>query len=367
MRFLPICLLSAVIPLSVYAKEGIETEYGVSLNNYYGYADYAKPYNKNYKSNNLNSSLNLYGRASYSFNPEYTTSIIGYFMIDSAKEIENYNQGIWGEEIYALTETPYGDVSVGQDSNVAYKFAVGAPNIGTYHVNNTDLVNFITNPNWYKKGSKTSYKTLNSTYINTEGTAPKINYTTSELYGLKFGLTYVPEIYSRSGLVAKKSPYEDEYAYIFGAYGAWDICDYELETSLGFADYHKNDKEYSAGISIYRKGWTLGASYRKTEVNHSDYALNKENLYDAYREGRAYNVGISYAFGPILTGFSYFDSKAEKTKNHDEIISWSNSFRYNKYTTISLTAAHLLARGENRDISNNSKGYAFVLGLEFEF
>jgi predicted porin len=285
-------------------------------------------------------------------------------MIDSAKEVENYNQGIWGEEVYLLTETPFGDLSFGQDTNVAYNFAVGAPNVGSNHINNTDLVNFITNPNWYKKGHKVSYKTLNSTYINTDGASLKVNYVTPEFAGIKLGATYIPEIYSQSGLVSKKAEYKDKSAYVLGAYGAWDILDYEIEASLGFADYHKNDKEYSAGISVYRKGWTFGASYRKTEVGKSDYALSKENLYDAYREGRAYNVGLSYAFGPFTTGVAYFDSKAENTKNHDEIISWSNSYQYNKHVTFSLTAAHLLSKGADKEIKNNSKGYAFILGLE---
>lgn len=365
MKLSPIFLLLGLAPITCYAG-ALETDFDLSLNNYYGYTDYAKPYNKLYKQNNLNSSLNLFGRATYEFNEEYSTSLIGYFMIDSAKEVENYNQGIWGEEVYALTETPFGDISVGQDQNVAYKFAVGAPNASKIHINNTELVNFINNPNWYKKGHKVSYKTLNSTYINTDGASLKANYITPEFAGIKLGITYVPETYSQSGLISKKADYKDKSAYILGAYGAWDILDYEIETSLGFGDYHKNDKEYSAGISVYRKGWTIGASYRKTEVSSHDYALNKENLYDSYREGRAYNVGVSYAFGPLTTGVAYFDSKAKNSDNHDEIISFSNSYQYNKYLTFSLTAAHLLSKGEDKDIKNNSKGYAFILGMEID-
>jgi len=363
MKISPIALLLTLFPISSYAG-ALETDFDISLENYYGYTDYAKPYNRDHKQNNLNSSLNLFGRIGYEFNQNYTTSLIGYFMIDTAKEVENYNQGIWGEEVYNLTETPWGDITIGQASNVAYNFAVGAPNASKVHINNTELVNFINNPNWYKKGHKVSYKTLNSTYINTDGASLKANYVTPEFAGMKFGVTYVPETYSQSGLVAKDSRYKDKSAYVLGAYGAWDILGYELETSLGFADYHKNDKEYSAGISIYRKGWTLGGSYRKTEVSHHDYALDRANLYDAYREGRAYNIGLSYEIGPITTGIAYFDSKAEKTDNHDEIISFSNSYQYNKYLTLSLTAAHLLSKGENKNPENNTKGYAFILGLE---
>lgn len=64
----------------------LETDYALELNNYYGYTDYAKPYNRLHKQNNLNSSLNAYGRLTYEFNREYAASLIGYFMIDSAKE-----------------------------------------------------------------------------------------------------------------------------------------------------------------------------------------------------------------------------------------------------------------------------------------
>lgn len=357
-------ILSLFICPTIAFAGSFDYEYDASLNNYYGYTDYTKNYNKLHKQNNFNSSLNLFGRAFYEFNEKYTTSLIGYFMIDSAKDVENYNQGKWGEEIYLLTETPFGDVSLGQDNNVAYNFSVGAPNVGAYHVNNTELVNFITNPNWHKKGHNASYKTLNSTYINTDGVSMKANYVTPEILGIKVGATYIPKTYSQSGLVAKQAEYKDEEAYILGAYGGWNIWDYELETSLGFADYDKNDREYSAGFSVYHKGWTLGASYRKTETGANDYNLNEDSLFDSYREGRAYNIGISYTFGPLTTGISYFDSKAEKAHNRDKITSFSNKYQYNKNAAFSLTLAHLKSIGEDNLIKNNSEGFAFIFGLE---
>jgi len=357
--------LISLVGISSASAVPLETDYSLKWGNYYGYTDYAKPYNKLHKQNNLNSSLNLYGRVSYLLNDDYKTSLIGYFMADSAKKVENYNQGIWGEEVYSLTETPFGDFSFGQDDNVAAKFAVGAPCAGAYRAN-SNLVNFIVNPNWYSKGSQMAYKTLDSTYINTDGSSFKLNYMTPELSGIKLGATFIPETYSRSGLVAKNAKYKDNSAYVLGAYGLWDVLGYELEVSLGFADYHKNDTEYSAGVSIYRKGWTLGASYRKTEVSKSDYAIDKTNLYDAYREGYAYNFGISYEIGPYMAGVSYFASKSDKFANKDEIFSFFNNFQYNKYLTFSLTAAHLQATGSNNDVTNNSKGYAFILGAELK-
>ena len=365
MKISPLAIAIGLIATTAHASV-FETDYSISLNNLYGYTDYSKPYNKIYKQNNVNSSLNLFGRTSYKFNHDYKASLIGYFMIDSAKEIENYNQGIWGEEVYALMEAPWGDFSIGQDSNVAYKLAVGAPDSSSFHVNNTELVNFITNPNWYKKGHKVSYKTLNSTYINTDGASLKANYITPDFKGMKLGITYIPETYSQSGLVSKKAEYKDKSAYVLGGYGSWKILDYEIETSLGYADYNKNDKEYSVGMSIYHKGWTVGGSFRKTNQEGHKYAVNKANLYDAYREGRAYNMGISYEFGPITSGISYFDSKSDISANRDKIITFSNSFQYNRYMTLSLTMAHLKSKGENNNTNDNSKGYAVILGLELE-
>lgn len=355
--------LALLLPNICYASD-ISTEYAISLDNYYGYTDYDKLYKSGNKNNNLNSSLNLYGKVLYDINNNYSASIIGYIMADTAKEVENYNQGIWGEEIYGLLDTPYGELSFGQLQNVAYNFSVGAPNIGNYKINNTDLVNFINNPNWYKKDNKYSYKTLNSTYINTDGASLKINYVTPDFKGIKLGASYIPQTYSQSGLVAKKSLYKNESAYVLGSYGFWDILGYEIETSLGFADYDKNDTEYSAGISVYRKGITFGASYRKTKTENNDYAINRDNLFDAYRDGEAYNLGVSYAIGPFTTGISYFNSKSNISQNKDEIISFSNSYDYNKNTTLSLTIAHLEARGENKDYNKNNKGYAFVIGVE---
>jgi hypothetical protein len=285
-------------------------------------------------------------------------------MADSNKEVENYNQGKWGEEFYGLLETKFGEISFGQVQNIAYNFAVGAPSVGNFRINNTDLVNFINNPNWYKKRSNTSYKTLNSTYLNTDGSSLKVNYATPSFCGMNLGLSYIPDIYSQSGLVSKKAEYKNNEGYVFGTYGLWDVWGFELETSLGFAEYKEIDKEYSAGVSLYRKGLTLGASYRKTKAKEHSYNINTNTLYDAYRDGEALNVGISYSIGPFTTGLSYFDSKSNISKNRDKIVSFSNSYEYNKNIAISFTAAHVDSNGENDDILNNNKGYAFIFGVE---
>jgi hypothetical protein len=108
----------------------------------------------------------------------------------------------------------------------------------------------------------------------------------------------------------------------------------------------------------------LCRAIRKRKSKDNKYAINQYTLYDAYRDGDAYTVGVSYAIGPFTTGISYFDSKSNVSKNRDKIVSFSNSYDYNKNTTFSFIVAHLESVGENNNNINNSKGYAFILGLE---
>ena len=358
-----ISLLTALLCCApITYAHSFDTDYALSFGGFYGYTDYKHQKNSSYKNNNLNSTLNAYGKISHKFNDGYEASLVGYFMIDSAKDIENYNQGIWGEEVFAEITTPKGQITLGQDYNVAYNFSVGAPNVGSYRINNSDIVNFIHNPNWYAKDGKTSYKTLNSTYINTDGASIKANYITPSFFGVKLGATFIPKVHSRSSLVSNDALYDNKSAYVLGAFGEWFLSGYEISTSLGYADFDKNTKEYSAGMNVYRKGWTFGASYRKTKAQKDDYVINNTTMFDAYRDASAYNLGIRYEIGPFSTGLSYFDSKSDKFDYNNKIISFTNAYQINKNTTLSLSIAKLKASAE----SENTKGYAGIIGLEIE-
>ena len=88
------------------------------------------------------------------------------------------------------------------------------PSVGPLGVNNSDIVDFIANPNWRRNKTGTAFRTLNSTDINTDGTAPKISYITPEFYQTVVGLTYVPDIYSRAGLVSRYADYKNEDGYV---------------------------------------------------------------------------------------------------------------------------------------------------------
>jgi serine/threonine protein kinase len=197
-------------------------------------------------------------------------------------------------------------------------------------------------------------------------------YTTPEFYGTKLAFSYAPDSYSESGLINKHSRYDNRSSYAAGLYHHLNLDFMEIESSLGYAYNHKNNQEASVGLSLYRKGWTLGGSYRKSWTTSSDFDLNLRtaddmlDYFDGYRRGQAFNVGLSYEIGPFKTGAAYFASYADKTDHKDQIISWTNRFSLNKYTAVYLLTAYASYKGEDI-IANNNRGYVVAGGLELNF
>ena len=341
----------------------------------YGYSDVDSHYKKFHNNHHLPSEAEINLSAEYIFNDRaYTAGFYLDTMLGIDKELADYTQGKWGEEAYAILDTPYGRIMGGQTWNVAYQFGVGAPSVGPLGVNNSDIVDFITNPNWQRNKSGTAFRTLNSTDINTDGTALKISYITPEFYQTVIGLTYVPNIYSRAGLVSRYADYKNEDGYIAALYNHAEFKGFNLETSLGLGLFADNDREISFGMSLSHGNWMFGGSYRRTYVEGHDYPQNLryklQNIpeyFDAYREGYAWNLGISYAFGPYQAGLSYFNSKADHIDNEDRIIQFSNQYQLNKYTDLYLIAAHVDYRGADNDTCSDTKGYAFITGVGFNF
>lgn len=352
-----------------------EWETGMSgeLTGLYGYTDVSKEYSAYNNHNHGTGDAELSAYAKYIFNNELEAGLYIDLMFGLDHELEDYNQGKWGEEVYGIADSPYGRLMVGQTYNAAYQFHVGAPDVGPLGANNIDIVDFIRNPNWNRKGSEAKFATLNSTAINTDGVAAKLTYITPEIYNTVLGFSYVPDSYNRRGLINKEASYRNNEGYIFSAYNYQNLGFADMSVSLGYAEFVDIDKEFSAGLSISRGNWTLGGSWRKTSSEDKETAINQQisastpEFFDGYRDGYAWDVGLGYEFGPYQASLSYFKSVADDSRNKDEIIAFSNSYQYNKYLNIYLTAAHVNFEGNNAAAQENNKGYAFVTGLGINF
>lgn len=364
-------VLGMICSTPAYAGEFVY-DYSGTADGFYGYTQYAQRYRPFYHRNNTPVSAEISTSAGYEFDNGQKISLGLDAQVAHGKEIKDYNHGDWGENVYATYASGLGELSVGQIYNAAYQMAVGAPTVGYFRVNNTPMTDFIANPNWQRKGKITSYRTLNSTYLNTDADAFKMSYTTPEFYGTKLAVSYTPDSYSRAGLINKNADYDNRSSYSAGLYNYADLNFVEMETSLGYAYNHKNNQEVSAGLSLYRKGWTLGGSYRKSYTSSKDVALNEQKneympyYFDGYRRGQAFNVGLSYEIGPFKTGLSYFAAYADKTDNRDSIVSFVNRYAFNKYVSVYLATAFAEYKGD-KELEVGNKGYAFIGGLELGF
>lgn len=364
-------LIAFCAPSFVHAED-IEYTFSGEWDSFYGYAFPNHKYKHRDKRDFFVNVFNLEAGAQKNFDDEYALGIYADLMAAINKRQRNYSNGLWGHEIYAIFDTPYGRLMGGETTNVAAQFHVSAPKAGKFGVNDSDIVNFIANPNWIKSKHQTAFRTLNSTEINTDGTAPKISYISPDFNGLMLGFSYIPETYSRTGLINRDASYARKDGYVAAAYYNADLHFAELQTSAGYGIFNEKDRDMSFGLSLYRAGWTIGGGWRKTDIdgkeNQSKTISNDKrlpDLFDNYREGRAWNAGIGYEFGPFKTALSYFESKAERTKNKDKIWLWSNEFQYNKHLSIYLAGAKVEFKGQNKLESN--QGYSAITGFSVKF
>lgn len=369
--FLAVLLGSGIAAAPALAEFSFNT-YG-RITGLYGYTDAEKRFEDVDSKQNATGDFEAGFEARYDFNDDYALSLNLDLMGGIDHEMKNYNQGAWGEEAYAILDSPYGRLMGGQTFNVAKQFHVGAPSYGPLKINDSDIVDFIRNPNWKRTSKEAYFATLNSTDINTDGVAPKISYITPEFYNTMFGISYIPDAYNRRGLINKDAKYAKKDGYAAAVYNSLDLGFADMTSSAGYAEFHDNDKEISLGLNLARGNWNIGGSWRKTYIDDEDTPLafrtkkNLPELFDNYREGRAWDIGIGYEFGPYRASLSYLNSKAENTRNYDQIVILSNSFQLNKYVDLFAIGSYAKFRGADRELENNNQGYAFITGASLNF
>jgi len=370
-KLLSLVVLFSMIPYFVQAEW--DYEISGSATGLYGFSALEHRFRKFEHHHQGTGDFQVNTAAIYTYNDDYSLSLNADFMGGIDHNLKNYSQGTWGEEVYAIMDAPAGRLMIGQTSNVAAQFHQGAPVVGALTTNNSRIVDFISNPNWTRNKKTTSFATLNSTAINTDGTAPKVSYISPEFYNTLVGFSYVPDAYSRTGLVNKFAKYSRKDGYVGSIYHNLDIGWGELSASVSYATYHNDDKEFSAGAQLRTGGWTVGGSWHKTYIDGRDSRLNSLSLdrtpylFDNYREGQAWDFGISYEIGPYTTSLAYFDAKADRTRNRSQILLYSNQYQINKYLDFYLGGGYVRFRGNTRQVADNRTGWVAITGLSLNF
>ena len=352
-------LITGVLFIPTLAVAG-EWEYDISAEaqGLYGYSD-VKEHHHGIGKGKLKNTL------SYSFDDETTAEVHADITGGLNRELQNENQGRWGEEIYGIFDSSYGQIMVGQIENVASLFHNGAPKAGAIQ-NTADVVDFIVNPNWKRTLKETKFATLISTDINTDGVAEKVSYISPEFYGTAVGFSYMPNAYNRKGLINKHAGYAHKDGFVGAVYSDQDWGFFESKASFGYAQYQGNSKEFSYGLNLSRGNWTIGGGFRKSYIDGDNKSIPNRLLptdFDGYREGYAWNIGAGYEIGPFSSALTYFESKAKSSDDENKIVSFSNEYQLNK--NFNIYAAALYADYDNT--TEDTKGYAVVTGIGVKF
>jgi hypothetical protein len=258
--------------------------------------------------------------------------------------------------------------------NTAVQLGVNRPNFDSWTVRPEEMTDFIANPNWTRRHRTKYYNTLPSTLIDTDGSSFKLSYLTPEWHGTSLGVSYIPQNNANDGLNSKFSDYHNKSGSVVTLYHRSDWRFLEAEFYAAFADYNDSHLEYAGGASLYRKGWTLFASYRQTETQSSDTPITKQTLsknreayFDGYRNGFAYNGGLGYEFAFLNTSLTWFESKSSDTRARNRILNWHNSVRPYKHFGVYFGAAWVDFRADRVKADSSKRGTVGYAGIELTF
>lgn len=343
-------LILVLFPNLAFAE--MNFDYNVKATSLYGYST-TKSHN------NLPQNIEAHFAIENQFNDDYSFSFNVDLNAASNKEIKNYNNGDWGQEIYGIFDSPYGRLMLGETYNVAQQFHSNGQDVGPLGIDNSDIVNFIANPNWQRDNHITNFSTLNSTAINTDGVAPKASYISPEFYSTNIGFSYTPKSFDKRGLIAKDAAYSDDSAYIASIINQQNFNSIDLATSLSYGYFENNNQEFSLGIKASRGGFNIGAGYARSYADN----YKQVELFDSYRESEAFDIGVGYEIGPYKVSLTYLQSKALKFDNKDKILLLSQTYQINKWLDVYLVGAYAKFEGSQE----TTEGYATVTGVGLKF
>ena len=197
-----LCLLVVAIGNIAYAHN-IEYQTSANLRAIYGYTNYNKPFKNLQDKHHFPLSGNLDASITYEHSNDVAFNVYGKIAFKTDSQLENLNQGHWGEELTLSAITKYGDFYIGQMPNAAAQLSITNANLPVWQITPSEIVDFINNPNWKQKNKIKYYATLPSTTPNTDGSSIKFSYFTPEYKSTTLGISYTPENKSNDSLVCE--------------------------------------------------------------------------------------------------------------------------------------------------------------------
>lgn len=269
-------------------------------------------------------------------------------------ELEGNTEGDQIDESYLFLESSFGRVEIGQVNNVHYRMAYKAPDVFTRGwVNEGNFTNVMVNPT----GSPNGDSTINTTVSRfRDNDSDKINIYTPRFAGFQIGASYVPDssqdtanatsisaAYSRGWAVA------GNYVQTFGEFSVAAYAGYFQwqgpQTAPGVSA--PDPDTWSVGLQLGYAGFRVGGSYGQISDGRTGGAgtagASAAGTGGNITDGSAWDVGISYTFGPASVSLTYMQGE-----NDDSPVG-GPALGDDEFSIVSLAAKYVLGPGISWD------------------
>ena len=268
-------------------------------------------------------------------------------------ELEGNTESDQIDESYMFIEGKFGRLELGQLNNTMYRMHVEAPESFTrkWLTGDGNLTNVVVNP--------TASPTLDSTILSTtvrffDNDSDKINYYTPRIAGFQLGLSYIPDSsQDTASPTVASSAYTRGWA--TGVNFIRDFGDFDVAASVGYMSWQgpqisstakaPNPYVVNAGLQLGYAGFRVGAGWaeiRKGRTGSAGVAAPSTAGTGPNKvEGRAWNVGGSYTFGPAEASITYVDGR------NDSSPVAGPSFGDDRFTGLALAGKYTIGPGVN--------------------
>jgi outer membrane protein OmpU len=262
-------------------------------------------------------------------------------------ELEGNTDSDQIDESYAFVETRFGRIEIGSLNNAAYRMHYDAPEVFSrgWLTADGNLTNNVINP--------TGSASLDSTLIGTknrffDNDSEKITYYTPRIVGFQVGLSYVPESSQDRNVPAQESiGYHEGIA--VGANFVRSFGEFDVAASFGYFTWQgppgaPDPDAYQAGMQVGFAGFKVGGSFARIIGGRSGSQGTNSTASTAGTgtdrvDGRAWNLGASYTFGPAAVSLTYADGR------NDSSPAAGPSFGDDKFTGLSLAGKYSIGPG----------------------
>ena len=226
------------------------------------------------------------------------------------------------DELFMFVESTFGRLELGAINAVNYRMGYNAPEAQTRAWSNEgNITNVFANTTGSPFGD-TMLGTTRSRFFDND--SEKINYYTPRFIGFQLGASYIPN--SSQDRNGAPDPISTGYSsgYSFAAnfvrtFGAFDIA-----ASAGYQAWQgpqtsatttaPDPDQWNVGLQLGFAGFKIGASYGEISDGRTGSSGTASTLSTAGTggnkvEGRAYDAGIMYTFGPAAVSLNYISGE----------------------------------------------------------